>query len=133
MKRGGASCIAWARLKTGAPKLSAVLIFLWLLSFYQEKESDMDLRQAKEPNEVSSAESNEQINYILFLSDSFRSGLLTFIVVKTTISVIMPPNTTEGTRPIILAATPDSKAPNSFDDPIIYYLQKQPFHAYHLG
>ena len=45
--RGGASCIACASRKTGAPKLSAALIFLWLLSFYQEKESDMDLWQAK--------------------------------------------------------------------------------------
>jgi hypothetical protein len=50
--RCGASCIACASRKTGAPKLSAALIFLWLLSFYQEKESDMDLWQAK----------NEQIN-----------------------------------------------------------------------
>ena len=41
--RGGASCIACARRKTGAPKLSAALIFLWLLSFYQEKESDIIL------------------------------------------------------------------------------------------
>ena len=45
--RGGASCIACTSRKTGAPKLSAALIFLWLLSFYQEKESDMDLWQAK--------------------------------------------------------------------------------------
>ncbi len=36
------SRIAWARLKTGAPKLYAALIFLWLLSFYQEKESNND-------------------------------------------------------------------------------------------
>jgi hypothetical protein len=42
-ERGGTSCIAWARLKTGAPKLSEALIFLWLLSFYQEKESDIVL------------------------------------------------------------------------------------------
>jgi hypothetical protein len=27
----------------------AALIFLWLLSLYQDKESDMDFRQAKEP------------------------------------------------------------------------------------
>jgi hypothetical protein len=43
VKRGGTSCIAWASLKTVAPKLSAALIFLWLLSFYQEKESDIKL------------------------------------------------------------------------------------------
>jgi hypothetical protein len=46
------------------------LIFLWLLSFYQEKESDKDLWRtkneqlsfggAKEPNEVSSPKANEQ-------------------------------------------------------------------------
>jgi hypothetical protein len=30
-------------LKTIAPKLSVALIFLWLLSFYQEKESDIKL------------------------------------------------------------------------------------------
>jgi hypothetical protein len=60
VKQGGASCIAWARRKTGAPKLSAALIFahnllflkvfassplrgsvLWLLSFNQEKESNV--------------------------------------------------------------------------------------------
>jgi len=35
------SCNAWASFKTGAPKLSAALIFLWLLSFYQEKESNV--------------------------------------------------------------------------------------------
>jgi hypothetical protein len=47
VKRGGTSCIAWASRKTGAPKLSAALIFLWLLSFYQEKESNMDLDKQK--------------------------------------------------------------------------------------
>jgi len=47
VKRGGTSCIAWASFKTGAPKLSAALIFLWLLSFYQEKESDMVLGKQK--------------------------------------------------------------------------------------
>ena len=30
-------------LKTIAPKLSVALIFLWLLSFYQEKESNIKL------------------------------------------------------------------------------------------
>jgi len=40
--RARGSCIAWASFKTGAPKLSAALIFLWLLSFYQEKESNND-------------------------------------------------------------------------------------------
>jgi hypothetical protein len=39
------SCIAWARRKTGAPKFSAALIFLWLLSLYQDKESNNDLGQ----------------------------------------------------------------------------------------
>jgi hypothetical protein len=38
---GSPSYIAWASRKTRAPKLSAALIFLWLLSFYQEKESNM--------------------------------------------------------------------------------------------
>jgi hypothetical protein len=47
VKRGGTSCIACASLKTGAPKLSAALIFLWLLSFYQEKESDVKLGEQK--------------------------------------------------------------------------------------
>ena len=32
--------------------------------------------------------------------------------------VMLPPNTTDGTVPIIRAATPDSKAPISFDDPM---------------
>jgi hypothetical protein len=41
----GASCIAWASLKTVAPKLSAALIFLWLLSLYQDKESNLGLGQ----------------------------------------------------------------------------------------
>jgi hypothetical protein len=30
------SCIAWASRKTGVPKLSAALNFLWLLSLFQE-------------------------------------------------------------------------------------------------
>jgi hypothetical protein len=47
VKRGGTSCIAWASLKTGAPKLSEALIFLWLLSSYQEKESDIVLEEQK--------------------------------------------------------------------------------------
>jgi hypothetical protein len=51
------SCIAWASLKTGAPKLSAALIFLWLLSFYQEKESDIFLKNKR--TEVSSPKANE--------------------------------------------------------------------------
>jgi hypothetical protein len=42
-----ASCIAWASFKPGAPKLSAALNFLWLLSLFQDKESDMDLWRAK--------------------------------------------------------------------------------------
>jgi len=33
--RGRASCIALASLKIGAPKLSAALNFLWLLSLFQ--------------------------------------------------------------------------------------------------
>jgi hypothetical protein len=33
--------------ETEAPKLSAALIFLWLLSLYQDKESDIDFRRAK--------------------------------------------------------------------------------------
>jgi len=37
-----ASCIAWAGLKTGDPKLSAALNFLWLLSLFQDKESNND-------------------------------------------------------------------------------------------
>ena len=37
------SGIARASLKTISPKLSVALIFLWLLSFYQEKESDFKL------------------------------------------------------------------------------------------
>jgi hypothetical protein len=40
------------------------------------------------------------------------------MVVNTTASVIKPPKTTDGTNPINLAVTPDSNAPNSFDDPI---------------
>jgi hypothetical protein len=41
------SCIAWASRKTGAPKLSAALNFLWLLSLFQDKESNMDLDEQK--------------------------------------------------------------------------------------
>ena len=36
--RGRASCIAWASVKTIAPKFSAALNFLWLLSLFQDKE-----------------------------------------------------------------------------------------------
>jgi hypothetical protein len=50
--RGGASCIAWASLETGAPKLSAALIFLWLLSFYQEKESNIVLLGEQKMNKT---------------------------------------------------------------------------------
>ena len=32
------SCIAWASRKTGGPKLSAALNFLWLLFLFQDKE-----------------------------------------------------------------------------------------------
>jgi hypothetical protein len=39
--RGGASCIACASRKTGAPKLSAALIFLWFLSLHQDKERNI--------------------------------------------------------------------------------------------
>jgi hypothetical protein len=52
VKRGGTSCIAWASLKTGAPKLSEALIFLWLLSFYQEKESDIVLDEQKKVTKI---------------------------------------------------------------------------------
>jgi len=49
--RRRASCIAWASRKTGAPKLSAALNFLWLLSLFQDKESNMDLdEQNKTPD-----------------------------------------------------------------------------------
>jgi hypothetical protein len=39
-------------------------------------------------------------------------------VMDTTKIVIHPPKITEGIDPINLALTPDSKAPNSFDEPI---------------
>jgi hypothetical protein len=45
------SCIAWASFKTVAPKLSEALILLWLLSLYQDKESNMDFCGAE--NELS--------------------------------------------------------------------------------
>lgn len=32
--------------------------------------------------------------------------------------VAAPPNTIDGTKPIMLAAIPDSNAPNSLDEPI---------------
>src|SRR5450759_1561123 len=54
------SCIAWASQKTGAPKLSAALMFLCLLSLHQGKESKLDLWQAKEPNELTLAKPNEK-------------------------------------------------------------------------
>jgi len=53
-----------------------------------------------------------------YLSDNLRNTGLTLAVVATTIKVMIPPKATEGTRPISLAAIPDSKAPNSFDEPI---------------
>jgi hypothetical protein len=46
--------------KQGAPKLSAALNFLWLLSLFQDKESDNRFGGAKEPNKVSSPKANEQ-------------------------------------------------------------------------
>jgi hypothetical protein len=39
-----ASCNALGKVKTGAPKLSEALILLWLLSLYQDKESNWGLR-----------------------------------------------------------------------------------------
>jgi len=45
--RGGASCIACASRKTVAPKLSAALNFLWLLSLFQDKESNIQLGEQK--------------------------------------------------------------------------------------
>ena len=53
-----------------------------------------------------------------YLSDNLRNTGLIFAVVPTTIKVMIPPNATEGIRPISLAVTPDSKAPSSFDEPI---------------
>jgi hypothetical protein len=41
------SCITWASLKTGAPKLSAALNFLWLLSLFQDKESNKALDEQR--------------------------------------------------------------------------------------
>lgn len=40
------------------------------------------------------------------------------LVTSTTISVMIPPNTTDGTKPMILAVTPDSNSPISFDEPM---------------
>ena len=50
--------------------------------------------------------------------ESRLSGLFTLIVVITTASVMHPPKITEGMRPIIFAATPDSNAPSSLEEPI---------------
>jgi len=61
------SCIARASIKTGAPKLSAALIFLWLLSFYQEKESNIDLVEQK-----NRAEQSAQINTLLTFASSAK-------------------------------------------------------------
>jgi hypothetical protein len=44
-----ASCIAWASVKTRTPKCSAALIFLWLLSLYQDKESNIAFWAKKKP------------------------------------------------------------------------------------
>ena len=53
-----------------------------------------------------------------YLIDSFRNTGFILAVVPTTIKVIMPPNATEGIKPISLAVMPDSNAPNSFDEPM---------------
>ena len=49
---------------------------------------------------------------------SRRSFGASFAVAPTTASVMQPPNTTDGTSPSRRAATPDSNAPSSFDEPM---------------
>lgn len=51
------------------------------------------------------------------LSDKFLSLGDKPAATPTTIKVITPPNITDGTNPITLAAVPDSNAPSSFDEP----------------
>jgi len=41
-----------------------------------------------------------------------------FAVAATTESVITPPKITDGTKPMMRAAKPDSNAPSSLDEPI---------------
>ena len=57
---------------------------------------------------------------MIYFEEKFK--FLSFGALKevkiTTRSVIVPPKMTEGTTPISFAATPDSKAPISFDDPM---------------
>jgi len=49
------------------------LIFLWLLSFYQEKESDMDLWQAKnEQNKFQEKENNMNLRRAKNEQTTFR-------------------------------------------------------------
>ena len=53
-----------------------------------------------------------------YLKDNLRNTGFILAVLATTISVMIPPNATDGTKPISLAVIPDSKAPSSFDEPI---------------
>ena len=63
------SCIAWARRKTGAPKFSEALIFLWLLSLYQDKESNNDLGQRPiNNNKPTPAPSREGNSFLVLMA-----------------------------------------------------------------
>src|SRR5947207_6380030 len=55
-------------------------------------------------------------------SSSLRSDGIFQAVTPTTPSVTKPPKITDGTVPSSLAATPDSKEPTSFDEPINIWL-----------
>ena len=56
------------------------------------------------------------LDYILF-SENFLNIDAFFAVIATASNVMVPPNITDGINPIIFAETPDSKAPNSFEEP----------------
>ena len=70
---------------------------------------------------VSSRQSDRGCKQLIiqdYFNDNFLNTGFILAVLATTISVMIPPNATEGIRPISLAVIPDSKAPSSFDEPI---------------
>jgi hypothetical protein len=66
LREAKGSCIAWASLKTEAPKLSAALILLWLLSLYQDKESNKDFGRTKKEKKKSKKFVEQKMSYLCF-------------------------------------------------------------------
>ena len=59
-----------------------------------------------------------RIRIVNLYSFSFLSFGANCLTAATTINVMLPPNITEGIKPISFAATPDSNEPSSFDEPM---------------